>query len=81
MVQNLRQSCKKQQLECTNPNIKAKSANHLDKYHCYMFDFLCYKSIVLYINHHHQHADKIFNFNEEIYWDFSKIATQSRHYG
>ena len=45
-----------------------------------MFDFLCYKSIVLYINHNHEHADKIFNFNEERYWDFSKIARQSRDY-
>ena len=45
-----------------------------------MFDFLCYKSIVLYINHRHEHADKIFNFSEERYWDFSKIAKQSRDY-
>ena len=45
-----------------------------------MFDFLCYKSIILYVNYHYQNLNKIFNFKEVRYWDFSKIAEQSKEY-
>ena len=59
---------------------KAKKATELNRYHCCMFDFMCYKSIVLYLNHHHQNEQKIMNFRDKSYWDFENIAKQSKDY-
>ena len=60
--------------------IQAQKATPLHRYHCFMFDFLCFKSIALYVNHQDQNADKIFDFKEVRYWDFSKVADQSKDY-
>ena len=45
-----------------------------------MFDFLCFKSIALYINHQLENHEKIFNFRDPKYWDYEKIAEQSKEF-
>lgn len=45
-----------------------------------MFDFLCYRSIALYVNHVENFNDTILNFREQGHWKFEKLADDTKEY-